>query len=543
MITPNRDRDLKTSFYSSGSSHVPAVSPNKTIVDKFLQLSASRWPSELHSILQSSLTKTSCQVQMAAVATQAIDQIQTGHSIAEIHQIAKETVEELRRIRDETVAEEKPESAKVCALLENRLIFEVGAKSVDLNFYNKPSLKDIMHKFYCDESHPMDLQKYLRDPEKSTHVGNILNNLNDVTIANSNKIIDTITTNKIDLFNDFLNDYIEINFDRYTAKEKAKNVIEIKTVEPKLESIRQLHDQYYSNLGISSENIEKLLTFSTNEKERGIALFPSDYKSKEMGNKKNFQDENYTYLKVPDARNRVVRISNEGFKALTQLQKKNEKDLIDVVGRLIHLFGPQGHTITARTKSPQSILDKCGRITSITQAQDIPKYHSTLDIIDVNGCRITCNNPEQINDVIDKLNSNGFEFLELDNKYSTIRKDGAYKAIPCTIRDLKTGVIFELQIVTLTSITVTDIYHNVIYKEEAIGLKPTKQQAKEILQAQRIGAILETISLTGNKIPLTERMNLNSIQKANKQLELAVDDVTKFRRKKRIEASVKSSKL
>ena len=141
------------------------------------------------------------------------------------------------------------------------------------------------------------------------------------------------------------------------------------------------------------------------------------------------------------------------------------------------------------------------------QTEQITKYITMADVADGCGCRVTCCSSSQVYGVIQRLREEGFEFLELDNKYNTIRKDGAYKVIPCTMKDSKIGIVFELQVTTLASTTVADLFHNVIYKRRAIGLNPTKQERAMVRVIQRLGALIETGNLVSKRpIILTEKL-------------------------------------
>lgn len=496
----------------------PPIQAQNQGVKQLSEFAAAKWSPTIQAQLQEGLTQPQLapvSEKLAEVTNQALSNIESRHSLEEIHSEAQKAISEIQRLGNDAPADLKKEAVQLCALLENRIMFEVGSKAVNLLFSTNPSLCDIVQKFYRDEAHPMDLQRYLRHPETAVKVANILNNLTDITTNSEMKSI--LLDPDVNKFNNFLKDYIQINFKPAEGSQNSQNLMDVGAIDPMLTAIRERQGEYYSSLGISDQSVTTSLTFSTAESRQGIALLDSNETVPLMQQHAFFQNETSTYLKVPDAGNRIVSISNEGYQALQRLQAKNATDLIDVMGRLDTLFNPQGFLISGRTKSAKSILDKCGRLTQMTQSKDTPKYRSTLDIIDVNGCRITCSNSAEIKGVIDNLKANGFEFLELDNKYANIRKDGAYKVVPCTIRDSKTGVIFELQITTLTSTTVTDLYHNVIYKRQAIGLNASEHQLNSVLESQRLSAVLETISLKGDRIKLVNRLEkteLNSIASA-----------------------------
>ncbi len=197
-----------------------------------------------------------------------------------------------------------------------------------------------------------------------------------------------------------------------------------------------------------------------------------------------------------------MRISLQGFEALKSIQAQSAMDLMQIARRMENILADPKKVVTGRTKSDFSILDKTGRICAMTQKAHLDKYRNTQDIIDINGLRITCQNSSELGEVIQKLQANGFEFLELDNKYNTIRKDGSYKVIPNTIRDSLTGNVFELQLTTVSSLATSDLSHNVIYKKDAIALNVSDRQRNWVQAAARMCAIVETINLIAAPVDL-----------------------------------------
>lgn len=465
---------------------------------------------------------------MEGGAQKFFDGLSKGKQLSELHQIAENAIKDIGHIKETCSPHHKKEIFEFSALIENRIMFEVGSKTIDLLFSGDEPLKDIIQKFYRDESHPMDLQRYFRDPEKSVQVGNVLNNLSKILV--NQKINSLISGESLSDFNKFLDEYIEAVFNRNV--DNPKNLVGVKTVIPAVQSIREGQTSYFLTTGISNDEIDSELTFSTPKKMEGILLLKKGQVISKMGEKRMFQDKKYSYLRVPDASNRIVRISNKGYSSLEKLAKKNVSDLGSVVFRLKGIFQIKGHHIISyRTKSATSILDKCGRLSAMTQGRDVPKYRSVCDIIDVSGCRITCADSREIYSVIQELRTAGFQFFELDNKYSAIRKDGAYKVVPCTIKDPESGLVFELQITSLTSTTVTDLFHNVIYKREAIGLGATKKQELTILRAQRLAALIETANFEGqSRVHLTKKLDKNALQEAEKLLDSMLSSVNEYRR-------------
>lgn len=419
--------------------------------------------------------------------------IEKTSSIDELHEIALIFQSSLDYLIDN---ESSPSLIKLNSALKNLISFMVGLRTIDIAFADSdPDVKKAIKEFYIDEKHPMDLQNCFRDKDTAISVSHIITNLIQSIEIYQNRLGDVATNEDVSKYNDFISSLILSH-----PVDEKNSLINIPTVLPQVQQTRDSNGQYFGHMGLSQEFINEHLSFSTSYNQKGIYLFPKDYDPDYMKSVKIHEQKDFVYLRVPDAEGRIVRISSKGYEALHTIQMNSALNLRTIQKRLQKKFKPEdGFVVTGRTKSPMGILDKTGRLCSITQIKDTNK-ETVKDIIDINGCRITCKTTQQIAEVINSLKEMGFEFLELDNKYNTIRKDGAYKVIPTTIRDPETGNIFELQLTTLTSLAVNDLYHNVIYKKEAIGLDLDDKERNKVLSLQRYGAMLETMSLLQRKI-------------------------------------------
>ncbi len=421
--------------------------------------------------------------------------------------------------------ESKQDEVELRAGLNSFIQFAIGSRAIDLLIPESkfPMQHHVLKEFYSDESHPMDLQRFLRTESKTLTVTTVLKNL---TQAMENEIIKNHDVFKGDFehnFNPFIQKLIQARL-----KSEMKSLLDIETVQMQISKLRENQINYYSNkIGIENEMIQSNYTFSTPTEQKGIYLYEKgqepeamkiDIKTKFMKDKEN----NVVYLRVPDADNRVVRMSATGWKELKKIQKKNANDLIEVKNRLETLFKDEPNKrVTGRTKSTLGILDKTGRLCKLTQSNPgmLNKYSTIRDIIDINGMRIISADPSELAEVIETLKKEGFEFLELDNKYNTIRKQGDYKVIPTTVRDPVTNCVFELQLTTASSLSVSDLNHNVNYKQKAIGLPLNEDERKWVAMLSKFSAVAETLNLMGYPIPLTKEMSQESITQFSKRVE------------------------
>lgn len=455
--------------------------------------------------------------EVAKISYNVLMAMKNASSIDQLHYLFQEGIQQIEGLyATSTISKDHSEGINQVRIF---LINQVGLYTIGLALPSSHLiLRDIVKKFYLDETHPMDLQKLLKDRDQSPKVGHILRNL-AVLNNRSSTTLRKIAIIQPQAFNSFLTTYVQGAIRILRSEQKQTNLLGIQTVEAQITLIRERQERYFNSFGVSKEMIEQELQFSTLEEKKGIYLSSREETPAFMREFHFFDDGQKIFLRVPDTSGRVVSISKTGFSILENLQKKTAQNMVRVMFKLNTLFKPLGHSVTGRTKSSQSILDKCGRLCEKTQGEKSEKYIAVTDIIDICGCRVTCSSSSEIFEVIQILEREGFEFLELDNKYNTIRKDGAYKVMPCTLRDPTTGLVFELQITTLTSITVTDLFHNVIYKKEAIGLRPTEKQEKMVLALQRLAALTETISLVGQEIFLARNLDEQEISLALNQLD------------------------
>lgn len=452
--------------------------------------------------------------ELIARATDIIARLEEAETVENLHDISSSFPE----LEPDSSPNEK--TMRLQSTLKTFIQFTVGLKSIDILFAGFPDEHHIIKEFYKDEHHPMDVQRFFRDRLKAIEVANVIKNLSSVIPQLDVRLTKILENPSNQVFNQYISQLIALR-----PKQTTPNLLDILTKNADVEGIRTRNGDYYQSIGLDAAFIAMHLSFSTEDDTRGIYLYPKDEEPAEMERLKTHKDSSYVYLRVPDADNRVVRISKEGFEALHEIQVKNAMDLIQIQNRLSSLFGSP-IIVTSRTKSSNGILDKTGRLCKKTQeGSNLVKYQTIQDIIDINGVRITCQNSTQIDHVIQTLKSEGFEFLELDNKYNTIRKDGAYKVIPTTIRDTQTGAIFELQITTLPSTSLSDISHNVIYKKEAIGLNVTEEQRTLVLKTQRISALVETLNIFHPIASFSQSMDLMQLTHAAMALNNGVSPI------------------
>jgi ppGpp synthetase/RelA/SpoT-type nucleotidyltranferase len=397
-------------------------------------------------------------------------------------------------------ADQQPALLRLKASCLHELRFRQGLKTIDLLFQGTPldDEKRLMELFYRDESHPMDLQRSMLQPDLAKKNLSILKNIARI-LRNPDLhpairgILSDESPNRI---NEFFISVLSLERPR-----RSKNILDIPSVVPDIPAIRERNLAYYRSVdaraapefirehfGLPSSTTPGAVRLLTNAEAAGML---TDAERTGMVAGRPFIKEGFCYLRVPDAGNRIVRISETGFRFLQQYQISSDRDRSRIMETLRTI---PGVTVTGRTKSPAGIVDKLGRLCLISTKPGA-KYQSIADIVDVNGMRITCAHPSQIAGVIEQLRNKGYEILEMDNKYVSIRKAGGYKIIALTVRDPATGNVFELQVATRQSLAVFDLYHNVIYKKDAVRLPVTPVQEKFVLRGFHLSAILETWSL------------------------------------------------
>lgn len=429
-------------------------------------------------------------------------------------------------------AEYEKGEAELRAGLNAFIHFAIGSRAIDILVPKDkfPLQHTVLKEFYNDETHPMDLQRFLRTEDRSKDVTTVLKNLAIAMNKEQFKKHRVFTGGFEKDFNPFIRAIIQSRAPSGTTR----SLLDIQTIPPQISRLRDVQKVYYADrMQIADERVKANFTFSTIEEQRGIYLYKAEEEPEIMQkNRKTklFEDEanGVVYLRVPDADNRVVRMSIEGYKDLKTIQKQNVDDLLEVKYRLDNLFKDQPtKKVTGRTKSVQGILDKTGRLCNQTQSNTeiVKKYADIRDIIDINGMRITCSDSSELAEVIETLRENGFEFLELDNKYNTIRKTGDYKVIPTTVRDSKSGCVFELQLTTVSSLSISDLNHNVNYKKEAIGLNLNDQHREWVSMLSKFSAIVETLNVMGYPVALTTEMSQESLDQLSSNVEKFLNEI------------------
>lgn len=413
--------------------------------------------------------------------------------------------------------------------LNSFIQFAIGSMAIDMLVPEKdfPMQHHVLKEFYKDESHPMDLQRFLRTEDRAVQVATVIKNLSIAMNKEEFKAHKVFTGEWESDYNPFIQGMVEARPKAAPGSPVDKSLLEIKTIPPQLERLRETQLEYYSQGGISDEAVQKNYTFSTQKETRGIVLLEKGEAPEAMqfdARTKFIKDRELgvVYLRVADAGDRIVRMSDEGYKGLKAIQKKNEADRSKVQERLTALFADQpSKKVTGRTKSVLGILDKTGRLCERTQkdSKEAEKYQTIRDIIDINGMRITCTDSSELADVIETLKESGFEFLELDNKYNTIRKQGSYKVIPTTVRDTQTGCVFELQLTTVSALSISDLDHNVNYKQKAIGLPLSKKEQEWVSMLSKFSAIVETLNVMGYPVTLASDMSGESLEALSSKVE------------------------
>jgi ppGpp synthetase/RelA/SpoT-type nucleotidyltranferase len=121
--------------------------------------------------------------------------------------------------------------------------------------------------------------------------------------------------------------------------------------------------------------------------------------------------------------------------------------------------------VNARAKTAEGIVDKIHRMRVGNDGKDPRPDYALCDMPDAVGGRITVNTPEELQKVMQRLESSfGNEnIFEKDNFYSNPKKNQrAYRVITYTVQ--VDGVPCEVQVTTLRSSMAADLNHNTAYK-------------------------------------------------------------------------------
>ncbi len=470
---------------------LPVRLPSRNATQQFAVLSGEPSFTEFSSEVQQVLDRAQLATTLMATATSV-------EELAAIRDICKQELAHL--IAETPNKDARPLLLRAEALCMQNVQFVQGQRSIDLLIDEKafPHEKAVLKLFYDDESHPMDLQRSLHDPTTAHQAANILQNLSRIFQHSDFQpsIRGAIRTSENAHFNAFLKSLLDLP--HATAAESQ--LLDLQTIAPQVENIRRANRAYFQKSGADQAFVESRLTLPSSDttKVSPIQLLTNDQAravltTAELSStsKPLLKGETY-YLRVPDADNQIVAVPKEAYEFLLRLQDQASTDRADVIKRLTDNYQTHpGIVVTGRTKSAAGIMDKLGRLCQSSTAPGA-KYQSLADVVDVNGIRITCDRVEQLEFVFEDLRTQGFQFLEVDNKYGNIRKNGAYKVMPLTLLDPSTGVVFELQLATRQSLTCFDLEHNVVYKKEAIGLRTTPVQQQRVFDLYRLSALVET---------------------------------------------------
>jgi ppGpp synthetase/RelA/SpoT-type nucleotidyltranferase len=132
----------------------------------------------------------------------------------------------------------------------------------------------------------------------------------------------------------------------------------------------------------------------------------------------------------------------------------------------------EGVTSSARAKSGADIFDKIERMVQGREGLPPRPGYQSGDVIDAVGARITVDNMQQLEAVLDKVLDHfgvgdGGRILELENMYAQPKaRNPEYRVIPLTIAKEVDGQLytFELQLTTRRASIAADLNHNTLYK-------------------------------------------------------------------------------
>ncbi len=297
-------------------------------------------------------------VRAAEIILDALQAMDQAEDISELHSIVKSKVCQLRHAYSSEVLDKNRQTEEGISIAHVFLLNQVGLRTIQLVLPKHCIvLSGILRKFYLDDKHPMDLQKLLRDPVRSSKVGYVMRNLTKID-QKACPLTKHLVLLPQRFFNSFLATYVDTVVQSMNPHKKATHLLGVQTIELNTFQLRVSQENYYSLMGVSKEQINNKLQFSTPSARKGIYLYPHDKIPSLMEGKEFIHTDHEVFLRVPDADNRVVAISKEGFQVLEKLQLKMTQDLFHLMQKLNRLF--PDHMVTARVKSARSFLDKCG---------------------------------------------------------------------------------------------------------------------------------------------------------------------------------------
>jgi ppGpp synthetase/RelA/SpoT-type nucleotidyltranferase len=166
----------------------------------------------------------------------------------------------------------------------------------------------------------------------------------------------------------------------------------------------------------------------------------------------------------------------------------------------------EGVTVNARAKTDDGLFDKVERM--VQGRENLPPRpgYEVGDVIDAVGARITVDNMQQLEAVLDKVLDHfgvgdGGRILELENMYAQPKaRNPEYRVIPLTIAKEVDGQLytFELQLTTRRASIAADLNHNTLYKPY---VDLTEAERAAVQRAMEEAAALDQLESRGVRRP------------------------------------------
>jgi ppGpp synthetase/RelA/SpoT-type nucleotidyltranferase len=166
----------------------------------------------------------------------------------------------------------------------------------------------------------------------------------------------------------------------------------------------------------------------------------------------------------------------------------------------------EGVTVNARAKTDDGLFDKVERM--VEGGENLPPRpgYEVGDVIDAVGARITVDNMQQLEAVLDKVLEHfgvgdGGRILELENMYAQPKaRNPEYRVIPLTIAKEVDGQLytFELQLTTRRASIAADLNHNTLYKPY---VDLTEAERAAVQRAMEEAAALDQLESRGARQP------------------------------------------
>jgi ppGpp synthetase/RelA/SpoT-type nucleotidyltranferase len=166
----------------------------------------------------------------------------------------------------------------------------------------------------------------------------------------------------------------------------------------------------------------------------------------------------------------------------------------------------EGVTTSARAKSGADLFDKVRRMVEGNENMPPRPDYQVGDVIDAVGARITVDNMQQLEAVLDKVLEHfgvgdGGRILELENMYAQPKaRNPEYRVIPLTIAKEVDGQLytFELQLTTRRASIAADLNHNTLYKPY---VELTEAERAAVQRAMEEAAALDQLESRGARQP------------------------------------------